>query len=179
MRHLSITLTLFLMFGCTQQSARLSTDEISKIENDIILRSEKHASDLENLDYKSVITFYADTEDFIWFGDGYYWGDFKTAEGVLNGMLVSGEERWAKIIKWDLQNHKVHVFSRDAASYLVEFDHLHVELDGDTVGSSGNFSYGMRKINGDWKAVTVHVSHIPERTNDEKWWSKFSPSKRK
>jgi len=36
----------------------------------------------------------------------------------------------------------------------------------------------MQKIDGDWKAVTALVSHIPERTNDEKWWSKYSPENR-
>jgi hypothetical protein len=34
----------------------------------------------------------------------------------------------------------------------------------------------MQKIEGEWKAVTGHVTHIPERTNDEKWWSRYSPS---
>ena len=34
-----------------------------------------------------------------------------------------GPDGWKKILKWDLQNHKVQVLSGNAASYLVEFDH--------------------------------------------------------
>ena len=162
--------------GCNQKNETLSTSEIAQIKNDIINRSEKHANDLENLDYKSVMTFYANTEDFVVFGDGYYWGDYLTMDGIWKDILVGG---WKKMLRWDLKNHKVHVFSKDAASYLVEFDHEHIDQNGDTVRSSGCFTYGMQRINGEWKAVTAHVSHIPERTNDEKWWSKYSPENRK
>jgi len=174
MNYLLMVLSVLLMLGCNQQSAILSTEEIDKIKNEIIMQSEKHASDLENLDYKSVMSFYA--EDLIVFGDGYYWGDYLTMDGIWKDIL--GEGGWKKMLKWDLQNHKVHVFSKDAASYLVEFDHEHLVENGDTVRSSGCFTYGMQKIDREWKAVTAHVSHIPFRTNDDKWWSTYSPSKR-
>ena len=165
------------LFSCSQHQEKLSAAEIAQIKSEIIKRSEKHASDLENLDYKSVMTFYANTENFIVFGDGYYWGDYLTMDGVWKDLL--GERGWKKMLKWDLKNHKVYVFSKDAASYLVEFDHAHIDANGDTARSSGCFTYGMQKIDGEWKAVTAHVSHIPERTNDEKWWSQYSPENRK
>ena len=167
-------LIVFLVLGCSQQLKQLSIDEVEQVKNDIIKRSEKHASDLENLDYKSVMTFYA--KDLIVFGDCYYWGDYLTMDGIWK--VIHGEGGWKKMLKWDLQNHKVHVFSRDAASYLVEFDHSHLVENGDTVRSSGCFTYGMQKIDGEWKAMTAHVTHIPFRTDDHKWWSKYSPSKR-
>ena len=160
----------FLVLGCSQQSKQLPVDEVEQITNDIIKRSERHASDLEILDYKSVMTFYSD--DLIVFGDGYYWGDYSTMNGIWRDIL---EKKWKKMLKWDLQNHKVHVFSRDAASYLVEFDHIHIAVNGDTARSSGCFAYGMQKIDGEWKAVTAHVTHIPFRTNDVKWWSEYPP----
>ncbi len=170
---------LFLMLtgSCRQKERNLSGSEIAQIKNDIIKKSEKHASDLENHDLKAVLTFYADTADFVIFGDGYYWGDYQTAEGVLNGMV--GKDGWRKMLKWDLRNHKVYVFSENAASHLVEFDHEHLDTGGDTIRSSGCFTYGMQKIRGEWKAVTVHVSHIPNRTTEEKWWSIYSPQNRK
>jgi len=63
-------LFVLLLPGCSQQMQQLSTAEIAQIKEDIIKRSEKHASDLENLDYKSVMTFYANVDDFFAFGDG-------------------------------------------------------------------------------------------------------------
>jgi ketosteroid isomerase-like protein len=160
--------------SCRQKDGTLSTSEITQIKNDIITRSEKHASDLENLDHKSVMTFYA--KDLIVFGDGYYWGDYLTMDGIWKDIL--GEGGWKKMLKWDLQNHKIYVFSKSAASYLVEFDHEHLDSKGDTIRSSGCFTYGMQKIGSEWKAATAHVSHIPFRTNDAKWWSIYSPENR-
>ena len=165
-----------ILFSCRQKEENLSAEEISQVKTDIIRMSEKHASDLEKLDYSSVMRFYADTPGLIVFGDGYYWGDYLTMAGIWNEIL--GEGGWKKMLKWDLQNHKVHVFSKTAASYLVEFDHEHLDDKGDTIRSSGCFTYGMQKIGDEWKAVTAHVSHIPFRTNDDKWWSKHSPGKR-
>lgn len=170
-------LILLLLNSCDQKEKDLSASDIAQIKNDIISKSEKHASDLENHALKSVLDFYGNTEDFAIFGDGYYWGDYQTAVGVLNKMI--GPDGWKKILKWDLQNHKVNVLSENAASYLVEFDHEHIEKTGDTARSSGCFTYGMQKISGDWRAVTVHVSHIPFRTTDEKWWSEHAPENRK
>jgi ketosteroid isomerase-like protein len=169
-----IFLAFFPLLCCSQQSEQLSVDEIEQIKNEIITRSEKYASDLENMDYESVMTFYS--KDLIAFGDGYYWGDYLTVDGVWKDLLKDGV--WEKILKWDLQNHKIHVHSKNAASYLVEFDHEHLIENGDTVLSSGSFTYGMQKIDGEWKAVTANVTHIPVRTDDEKWWSKYTPSKR-
>lgn len=114
------------------------------------------------------MTFYANKPDFVVFGDGYYWGDYLTIDGLWKDIL--GKYGWKKMLKWDLKNHKVYVFSRDAASYLVEFDHEHLAANGDTVRSSVCFTYGMQKIDGDWKAATANVSYIPQRTSDEKWW---------
>jgi len=56
--------------------------KIAQIKSDIIKRSEKHASDLENLDYTSVMTFYANNPDSTVFGDGYHWGDYLTIDGL-------------------------------------------------------------------------------------------------
>ncbi|MEP7375275.1 MAG: hypothetical protein ABI675_17880 [Chitinophagaceae bacterium] len=163
--------------GCQSKGEKLSQDEIAKIKNDIITRSEKHASDLENMDYNAVMTFYENSDSTVIFGDGYYWGDYKTIDGIWGDIV--GKNGWKKILYWNLKNHKVHVFSKEAASYLVEFDHMHITPEGDTAGSSGCFTYGMQKIEGNWKAVTVHVSHIPVRDTIEKWWYIYSPERRK
>jgi len=37
---------------------------------------------LENLDYTSVMTFYANNPDSTVFGDGYHWGDYLTIDGL-------------------------------------------------------------------------------------------------
>jgi len=93
-------LSVFVVLGCDHGAHKLSTDEIDNIEKAIISRSEKHASDLENLDYESVMSFYA--QDLIVFGDGYYWGDYLTMDGIWKEIL--GDGGWKQMLKWDLHS---------------------------------------------------------------------------
>jgi hypothetical protein len=174
--HLFVVL---ILFGCHQSDNQLSADAIVQIKSDIIKRSERHAQDLQNLDYKGIMTFYGNVEDHIVFGDGYYWGDYKTIDGVWRD-FAGGVK---KVLKWEFYNPKIHVFSADAASCLVEFYHERIDGNGDTTKGHGCFSFGMRKIDGDWKAVTTHVTHNYDVFDDKgeirKWWLKYSPENRK
>lgn len=172
----SITFIIILIFvGCRPQEKQLSADEIAQIKSDIIIRSERHAKDLKNLDYKEVMTFYANVDDFIIFGDGYYWGDYSTIDGIWKD-FTGGVK---KILTWELYNPKIHVFSKDIASCLVEFYHERINASGDTTKGHGSFSLGMQKIDGDWKAVTMNVTHnydIYDSTGAIRmWWLKYSP----
>src|SRR5688572_17953756 len=95
--------------GLCQQKGQLSADEIAQIKSDIIKRSEKHAKDLIKLDHKAVMTFYGDIDDFVVFGDGYYWGDYKTIDGIWKDFTGNVK----KVLKWDFYNPKIHVFTKD------------------------------------------------------------------
>lgn len=175
---MTFVFALFLL-GCNQQEEPLSADEIAQIKNDIIKRSEKNARDLENLDYKAVMTFYGDVDDFVVFGDGYYWGDYKTIDGIWKDFTGGVKQ----MLKWEVYNPKIHVFSKDAASCLVEFYHERIEAKGDTTKGHGCFSFGMQKMDEDWKVVTMHVTHnynvFDKKGEIRKWWLKYSPKNRK
>ena len=178
-------LIILTLVSCVQHDNQLSNEEIEQIKNEIIKASEKHAQDLVNKDYEEVMKFYGNVEDHVMFGDGYYWGDYSTIDGIWKDFLGDSKE----MIKWDLKNHKIHVFSKEAASYLGEFENIRVESNGDTTIVSGCFTNGMKKINNRWKTVTSHVSHNYkpgygferyhvgyDGINREKdWWSYYSP----
>jgi ketosteroid isomerase-like protein len=165
--------------GMCQEERQLSAKEVAQIKSDIIKRAERNAQDLRNLNYKAVMTFYADVDDFIVFGDGYYWGDYKTIDGIWKD-FTGGVK---KMLKWDLSNPKIHVFSKTVASSLVEFYHERINGSGDTTKGHGCFSLGMQKIDEDWKVVTMHVTHNYDLFDStgamRKWWLKYSPENRK
>ncbi len=169
----------FILFGCNQQEKQLDADEIVQIKNEIIKRSEKYAQDLLNLDHEEIMTFYADIDDHIMFGDGYYWGDYKTVDDMWTDFTLGVK----KTLKWDMYNPKIHVFSKNFASCLFEFYNERIEANGDTTKGHGCFSFGMQKMDGDWKAVTTHVTHNYNVFDDtgavRKWWLKYSPENRK
>ncbi|MEO5603320.1 MAG: nuclear transport factor 2 family protein [Cyclobacteriaceae bacterium] len=188
MKKIIAMLTIVMAYGCQQpnkelteagRERELSADEIAQVKSEIIKRSEQQAQDLRNLDYRAIMTFYADIDDFIIFGDGYYWGDYQTMDGIWKD-FTGGVKT---MLKWDLSNPKIHVFSKDVASCLVEFYNERIEANGDTTKGHGCFSYGMQKIDGDWKVVTMHVTHnynVFDSTGAvRKWWLKYSPENRK
>ena len=63
------------------------------------------------------------------------------------------------MIKWDLDNHQVFIHSRNAASYLVEFENWRIEGKGDTTKVHGSFSFGMQRYPDGCKAATQNVTH--------------------
>ena len=146
------------LISCDQleQHVGLSVNEKSQIKEEIIESYEKHINDLKNLDYEEVMKYYANTDDHILFGDGSEWGDYNTVDAIWRSFCTQDVK---SILKWELSNHQVHVFSRDAASYLVQFDNERIQANGDTTKVTGCFSYGMLKIDNKWKVVTTHVSH--------------------
>jgi len=74
MKRMTFLFALLLLGRCQeglcQQEGQLSAEEIAQIKSDIIKRAERNAQDLRNLDHKAIMTFYADVNDFIVFGDG-------------------------------------------------------------------------------------------------------------
>lgn len=175
---LSILLIIICQLKSYGQSGDLSEKEIADIKNEIIKKANKAATDLQNLDYEEIMTFYADVDDFIAFGDGYYWGDYVTIELLWKSFTAGVKEN-----TWKFFNPKIHVFKKDVANLLVEFDHKRTDKNGEAKGGHGCISYGMQKIEGDWKAVTMHVTHNyyvydENATFSSKWWTNLMPENR-
>ena len=166
------------MLGCNQSSEQLSIDEIEHIKKTIIKRNNKHAQDLKDLNYPEILTFYANVEDYIVSGDGYYWGDYKTTDGIWHD-FTNGVK---KVHKWEFFNHKVHVFSENVATFFVAFDHERVEGNGNNTKGHCSFLYSVKKIDGDWKAVAVNSTYnfgvYDDNGEVRKWWLKYSPENR-
>ena len=158
MRPSRYALMAFSMFvvACQESSGPVPATEREKIKNELIESYKNHIEDLKRLDYEALMPYYIKDEHVI-FGDGKYWGDYETSNQIWKQFCLEDVDT---IIKWDLSNHKVYLFSRDAASYLVEFDNVRVQKGaGDTIKSTGCFSYGMQRIEGAWKIATINVTH--------------------
>ncbi|MEJ8818578.1 nuclear transport factor 2 family protein [Lacibacter sp. H407] len=156
MRKEYLTLVLFtLIVGCRETSNSLSEAEKKEIKAKIIESYKKHIEDLKRLDYNALMPYYVNNEDQAVFVDGKYWGGYEIIEKVWRDFC----ENTDTIIYWNLSNSHVYPFSKEAASFLVEFDNLRIHKNGDTVMGPGSFALGMQKINGNWKITTVHATH--------------------
>jgi hypothetical protein len=183
MKFISILFALSLL-SCSQlklyrQDSQLPKKEIEEIKREIIKRAEKQENDLSKLDYKEIMTFYANVDDFIIFGDGYYWGDYITIDNIWKRFTKNYKEN-----TWEFSNPKIRVFTKDIASLLVEFDHKRITLNGENQGGHGCFSFGMQRIDRDWKVVTMHVTHNYYSYDENatfrknKWWIDQLPENR-
>lgn len=150
------------------------------IKQEIINRVQQHFDDLKRLDFERVMTLYADTADFAMYGDGNYWGNYETVRDIWKAFTGGVKQ----IIKWDLMNVNIYPFSATAASALMDYDNERVEGNGDTTKVTGTFSCGMQKINGEWKVVTMLVTHdykegYGKERHNKNWWKAFARPYRK
>lgn len=154
-RHISLFLLLLPVIGCKEKSNPLSDAEKEVIKKEVIETYRKHVEDLKRLDYKALMSYYVNDAETALFVDGYYWGGYKKIDTVWADFC----EKLDTVIYWNLSNHHVYPLSKDAASYLVEWDNLRIHKTGDTVMGPGSFSLGMKKIDGNWKIATVDATH--------------------
>ena len=151
---LIVLLIPLAIFSCNQKNNVLSNEEKSQIKKEIMETYEKHAEALKNRSHKDVMKFYADVEDHVLFGDGHYWGDYKTIDEIWKAFDGKGRD-----LKNEFDKQNVYVFSDRAAMYFLEFYNERIEVNGDTTKVQGCFSYGMEKFPEGWKIIGSHVTH--------------------
>lgn len=151
---ITICTCFVLMVSCNQAEEPISEGEKEQIKAEVIASIEKHVEDIISQDYDEVMKFYV-KENYILFGDGNYWGDYATVDNIWRTWLP----KWKVITQWNLKNHKVHVFSRDAAIDYVEWEHERIEENGDTTKAYGFWAWGMERYPEGWKSVSTAIDH--------------------
>ena len=143
-----------LIISCNKTEEHLTPEEKEQIKTEVISSIEKHVEDIISQDYNKVMQFY-NKDDYVIYGDGTYWGDYSAIDDIWKTWLP----KWQAITKWTAENHKIHVYSRDAAVDIMEWDHERIEEDGDTTRAYGSFVWGMQRFPDGWKSVYMVVDH--------------------
>lgn len=153
----SIIPFIVVISACSHMdSDKLSTEEKDQIKKEIIDGYLKHIEALKALNYDEAIKFYANVDDHVIFGDGAYWGDYEEIDGIWKNFCTRNNKL---VLKWDITEHHVYVFTKNAALYLIQFDNERIQSNGDTTKVTGCFSHGMQRFDDGWKIVTTHVTH--------------------
>ncbi|TMU54475.1 hypothetical protein FGG15_09640 [Flagellimonas algicola] len=98
---------------------------------------------------------YADEDNHVLFGDGEYWGNYKTVSDIWENFIQDTK----KILEWNTSNEYVNLLSKNSASYLMEYYSVRINKSGDTLKVRGSVGYGLKKLDGNWKIVTTNVFH--------------------
>jgi ketosteroid isomerase-like protein len=156
-----LTLLLCLTFGC--QKGEEFAVELSDQEKQSIARAvEDTVSDyidaVKKIDIERMLNFWADTEGFVFAGDGSLTLGYDKYANQLREMMSNT----AEVTSMEFRNPHVYVLSNDAASFSMEYEWSMIIKDGKTVNAKGSWMYVFKKFGGAWKVVHSAGTHLYE-----------------
>ena len=134
----------------------MSQEERQNVVAEIHERLDSYADAVTRLDIDAMLSFWMDSEEFVFAGDGVILGGYDEWTSLMSQR--SGEtEQW---LHFNFHNVKVVVLSRNAASATVELDNRRVWANGDTASTGGAWTYVLRKDEGEWKVIQTTGTHV-------------------
>jgi ketosteroid isomerase-like protein len=143
--------------GCYNNSTKVLTEqEKAIITEEVKARVVDYIDAFKKLNIERMLDFYANTEGFVWAGDG---------------TLVEGYDKYSIQIKdLDPNTEKVnyieqndphvYVLARDAASYAVEYRWSLTMKSGETLTAKGSWMYVFQKFDDVWRVIHSAGAHI-------------------
>jgi len=116
---LLFALCVFLLQGCSKKSTEIITDqEQTTIVKEVEARVDDYFDAIKRLDLDRMLDFWADTDGFVFAGDGSLVIGYDKYAAQLKD-FISKIEKVNSIAK---NNSQVYVLARDAASYAMEYN---------------------------------------------------------
>lgn len=107
-------------------------------------------------DYKAMLAFWSDSEDFVFAGDGRILGGSQAWKAETTRHYES-TGKWEQL---DWQSVHILPISESAASATLEFRSRWIDTKGATHNVRGAWTYVFMKTNGIWKVVHTNGTHI-------------------
>ena len=156
-RSFLAALSLVFLGGCSPgEWSPLDETTQELVVSEVMERLDQYASDVTSKNLGAILSFWSDSGDFVFAGDGVVFGGF---------------EDWAAVAKddndqTDTWNHwrwsEVNILplSRHVASVTLEFDYEKVLLTGETARGSGSWTYVMARTDSGWQVLHGNGHHI-------------------
>jgi len=154
-----LSLVILILFGsisltsCNNQE--LTEQDKTEITKEIEARVNGYAEACKQLDGEYMKGFWADTEDFVFAGDGTFTSNTEW-RAQLDGLF----DEIQSFTKMDISDMKVYVYSDNAASCAIGFDWSFINTAGETVSSHGTWLYVFTIIDDEWRVVHTGGHHI-------------------
>jgi ketosteroid isomerase-like protein len=108
------------------------------------------------LDLDGMLEFWADTDGFVYAGDGSLTVGYDAYAGQLREAIGST----AQVNSIEIREPHIYVLSPDAAAYSMEFEWSMTSVAGDTTSSRGAWTYIFKRLDGEWKVVHSAGTHL-------------------
>ena len=132
----------------TEEEKRIIVEEIQE-------RVENYPEALKRKDLEWFHDFWSNEEDFVFAGDGLVSTDY---DASITQIYLDVFPNLEEVLHFEISNGHVSVLSKDAASYVLNFD-WGLIISGDTVQSRGSWIYVFKKSDDQWKVVHSAGTH--------------------
>lgn len=153
----TIGICMLLAQGCGSDiQDSMSEKEKVAVEKAVTQRVREYVASMKKLDIEKMLSFWADTEDFVKAGDG----------TILIGyemFAAQQREKMSKIISVNYVNTlnaNIYILAKDAASFTFEFEWSMTSESGKVLKSKGSWTYVFKKFADEWKVVHSTGSHL-------------------
>lgn len=143
--------------GCNEGSDQIiSEKEKEAVVKEVTIRVEEYVNSMMNIEIDKMLSFWANTENFVKAGDGsIVVGYEKFADQQREKMSTITSVNYVNVT-----NSHVYVLAPDAASFTFEFEWSMTDNSGKEMKSNGSWTYVFKKFGDDWKVVHSTGSHL-------------------
>ena len=154
---LVVALSATFITRCDRQDRSQVTDQQrDRIVAEVQQRLDQYAAAVTRKDVEAMLSFWSDSDDFVFAGDGSILGGFD-AWAPVTRRDNDETQRW---LYWNWRNVHILPLSLDAASATVEFEYSKISLQGNTVSGKGAWTYVLRRDVEGWKVVQSNGTHL-------------------
>ncbi len=143
--------------ACTPPSpSAMSEQERAAVAEAVAQRVEGYVDAISTLDLDRMLQFWADTDEFVFAGDG----SLTVGYDVYAAQLREAIGSTAQVNSIEIREPHIYVLSSDAAAYSMEFEWSMTSVAGDTTRSRGAWTYVFKRLDGEWKVVHSAGTHL-------------------
>ncbi|MFC2124612.1 YybH family protein [Bacteroidota bacterium] len=111
---------------------------------------------IKQLDLARMLDFWADTEGFVFAGDGSLVVGYENYAAQLKDVIP----KTTKVNNIEKKKPHIYVLAKDAVSYTMEYSWSMIRESGDTINAKGSWLYVFKKFDDKWQVVHSAGAHI-------------------
>ncbi|WP_242156849.1 YybH family protein [Aestuariivivens sediminis] len=156
--HQIAIFSVLLILLITQKVSSQSSDKKweLQVKNEINSVLEKYRNAMLSHDYKDMISFWSNSDDFVMGSDGRIIGGYQ--DWVVE--TTHHYENTLKFEQWDWENIHILPLSKSLASVTLEFEFKSIDLKNNIYHAIGSWTYVFKKDDDSWKVIHSNGHHI-------------------
>ena len=142
--------------GCDDKlKDQLTSQEKEIISQEVEERVTEYLDAFEKLDLDRMLDFWANTDGFVFAGDG----TLVAGYNLYTNQLVNAITNAVKVNSIKKESPHIYVLAKDAASYAMQYSWSMKTKSGEVINAQGSWMYVFKKFDETWKVVHSAGTH--------------------